>query len=229
MTLALLAFYRDRQPRKALAALDRALELDPKLARAWQSRGMVLSAIGDPEASLEAIRWARELDPVSPSAASDEVWFLYLAGRFEEAFAAAERASSYSPRNYLYEALIEEGRGRHGRSLELWLERCDQGGAPLPGAGQIHALAAAGRLPEAYRELVHQRLALAGPAEWATVLAIWQLQAGDADAAAQTLGASLSAHESWTWIWIPRMPVFSPLVERNDVRALLAHSGVGGT
>lgn len=229
VTLALLAFYRDRQPRKALAALDRALELDAELARAWQSRGMVLSAIGEPEASLEAIRRARELDPVSPSAAWDEVWFLYLAGRFDEASTAAARASSYSPRNYLYEALIEEGRGRRALALEIWLERCHQGGVELPAAGEIRAMARAGRLKEAYRELVHQRLALAGPHEWETVLAIWQLLAGDADAAARTLDADPAAHEGWTWIWLPRMPVFASLVERDDVRALLARSNVAGT
>lgn len=223
VSLALLAFYRDRQPRKALAALDRALKLDPNLARAWQAKGMVLSSIGEPEASLEAIQRARELDPVSPSAAWDEVWFLYLAGRFDAALESAERASGYSPRNYFYEALIEEGRGRPERAFDLWLERLEQGAVALPGAREMRALAAAGRLRDAYRELVRQRLALAGPREWETVLAIWQLLSGDADTAARTVAAA-HAGENWTWIWFAQMPIFTRLAERNDVRELLAQS-----
>lgn len=222
VTLALLAFYRDRQPGKALTALERALALDPKLARAWQSKGMVLSARGEHAASLEAIRVARELDPVSPSAAWDEVWFLYLAGRFDEAFGAAERAGSYSPRNFFYEALIEEGRGDHARALQLWLERSEQRAVTLAAPDQIRALSGAGRTSEAYRELLRQRRALTGASEWETVLAIWQLLAGDADAAAATLASTPSERENWTWIWLAEMPVFAPLVERDDVRALLA-------
>lgn len=203
VTQALLDFYRDLQPEKALASADAALGLDPEEALAWQTRAMALSALGRHDESLESIARARKLDPLSDSIGWDEVWFLYLAGEYESALEALERASRYSRWNYLYGALIEEGRGNRRGALESWIARFEQKGAALPDPD--------GAREGGYRELLRQFRDLPGYREYPGVVAVWELLAGDEVAARATLESMPPERENWMAIWLPEMPVFEPL------------------
>jgi transcriptional activator of cad operon len=149
VTQALLDFYRDEQPQKALRSIDEALRIDPRFAYAWQTRAMVLSALGKPRGSLDAIERAAQLDPASTSIEWDRVWFLYLARDYEQAYNAFRQTSEHSRPNYLYGALIEEARGRHQEAFWLWLSRLDQKQLSLSDRTYIEALANRGALPEA--------------------------------------------------------------------------------
>ena len=224
---ALLDFYRDRQPRQALASLGRALDREPRLALAWQTRAMVLSAIGAHTESLRAIERAAALDPLSPSVAWDRVWFLHLAGRQDDALFALEQASVHSPRNLFYEALIEEARGRKQRALEAWLDRFARRGVALADPAGIREV---GRrsMPEAYRVLLDQIDRAGAEAEITGVLlAVYRLLAGDTDGALTALEHMPPDH-LWMRAWLHELPVLQPLATHPRMRAVVAREGIAG-
>jgi len=55
VTQALLDFYRDHQPRNGLASVDAALAKDSEFAYTWQTRAMLLSALGKHDEALKSI------------------------------------------------------------------------------------------------------------------------------------------------------------------------------
>jgi adenylate cyclase len=79
----------------ALAALDRAIEINPNYAFAYAQRGIVLTYLNRPDAAIAAAERAIRLSPNDPS-----VFNFYLAlglahlaaGRYEEALPWADRA-----------------------------------------------------------------------------------------------------------------------------------------
>jgi len=211
VTQAILDFYRDDQAEKGLASVAAALERDARFAYAWQTRAMLLSALGRHEPGLEAIARARELDPASQSIRWDEVWFLYLAGEGERARQALDRESQRSPPNYLYGALIEQQRGNAPEALEMWLARLQSRGGMLPDASAIRASVAAGDLHGAYRELLQQVRQLPDYRESGVVLATWTLLAGDAVQAGAMLAGQRPERGNWLTFWKREMPVLAPL------------------
>lgn len=216
VTQALLDFFRDHQPRKALASIDIALAKDARFAYAWQTRAMLLSALGEHAQSLAAIERARELDPVSSSIGWDQVWFLYLAGESERALAAFDRESQSSQPVYLYGALIEQSRGNTRAAMKLWLQRLQVREAAIADPRAIETLAAAGPPAAAYRELLRQANALEGYEEGAVVLAIWEYFAGNAAAARAALAGTTPDRRSWLSLWVQEMPVFAPLLTNEN-------------
>ncbi len=69
----------------ALAALDRAIELDPELASARAARGHYLETHGEIEAAVAEFDAAAELDPSEPDFAHFAALALFNAGRIPEA------------------------------------------------------------------------------------------------------------------------------------------------
>lgn len=216
VTQALLDFFRDHQPRKALASIDFALAKDARFAYAWQTRAMLLSAVGEHAESLAAIERARELDPVSTSIGWDEVWFLYLAGESERALAAFDRESQSSQPVYLYGALIEQSRGNTRGAMKLWLQRLRVREAAIADPRAIESLAAEGSTAAAYRELLRQANAVEGYEEGTVVLAIWESFAGNSAAAREALASTTPDRRSWLSLWVQEMPVFAPLRANNN-------------
>lgn len=211
VTQALLDFFRDHQPRKALASVDVALSKDAQFAYAWQTRAMLMSAVGEHAKSLEAIARARELDPVSTSIGWDEVWFLYLAGESERALAAFDRESRNSEPVYLYGALIEQSRANTRAAMKFWLQRLRVREAAIADPRAIEVLATEGSTVDAYRELLRQANAVDGYQESTVVLAIWEYLAGNAAAARDALASTTPDRRSWLSLWVQEMPVFAPL------------------
>jgi len=211
VTQALLDFYRDAQPMKALASVDVALSRDPQFAYAWQTRAMLLSALGRHEESIEAIQRAREVDPASESIGWDEVWFLYLAGNAELAHEAFERQAEQTQPNNLYGAFIELARGNEAQALDFWLKRLEVRKAPIADPQAIRAKLDASGMRVAYAELLRQVRALPDYRESSVVLAAWELLAGDAVPARTLLSEARPVRENWLTFWIHQMPVFDPV------------------
>jgi adenylate cyclase len=95
--LGFAELFRHRHER-ALAALDRAVELNPNGADVHMMRGQVLNLLGRPEEGLAEIELAIRHNPHYPS------WYLqgicrayYLLGRYEEAIPLAERLVTAAP------------------------------------------------------------------------------------------------------------------------------------
>jgi len=84
----------------AVAALDRALALNPNAAHAWR-RGLIHTSRNQPEAAIEAIERPRRLSPFDPYTF---LYALYIAlahlaaRRFEQAIEWADRALHEQPR-----------------------------------------------------------------------------------------------------------------------------------
>jgi TolB-like protein/Flp pilus assembly protein TadD len=94
-------FYLAGEVAMAVAALDRALALNPNAAHAWLARGNIHALRNQPEAAIEATERARRLSPFDPYI------FLYdatiaaahlVARRFKQAIEWADRALPDQPR-----------------------------------------------------------------------------------------------------------------------------------
>jgi TolB-like protein/class 3 adenylate cyclase len=94
-------FFLAGETAMAVAALDRALALNPNLAGAWSARGSIHALRNEPEAAIEAIERARRLSPFDPYIFSNalNLAIAHLAARrFEQAIEWADRTLHYQPR-----------------------------------------------------------------------------------------------------------------------------------
>lgn len=81
----------------AAASVERALEHNPRLARAHHVRAMVLSAVGRHDEAAAAMRRALVSDPFSPELTSHQGWARFLARRYEEAIEHSRYALEIEP------------------------------------------------------------------------------------------------------------------------------------
>jgi len=95
-------FYLAGEAAMAVAALDRALALDPNAAHAWLARANIHALRSQPEAAIEALERARRLSPFDPLgfhyAVNTAIAHL-AARRFEQAIEWADRALHDQPRS----------------------------------------------------------------------------------------------------------------------------------
>ncbi|WP_037859380.1 tetratricopeptide repeat protein [Streptomyces sp. NRRL S-340] len=85
--------------RRALAAYDRAVELDPGLAWAHYGRAVTFALMDDHAAALPGLDRADELAPGTPYIIGMRGEILRVLGRFEEALEACDRAVELDPAN----------------------------------------------------------------------------------------------------------------------------------
>jgi tetratricopeptide (TPR) repeat protein len=92
--------YAQRQAREAVAALGRALEIDPRNANALNSLGFILCEERlDFPRGIQLCRRAVEVAPRSPAYHDSLGWALYRAGHLEEAKVTLRRALALAPGN----------------------------------------------------------------------------------------------------------------------------------
>ncbi len=77
---------------QAVASYDRAIELAPAYAKAWNNRGLSLEGVGDPEAAFASYMRAAELDPLLATAPNNIGALLWGSGDLESALPWFERA-----------------------------------------------------------------------------------------------------------------------------------------
>jgi DNA-binding winged helix-turn-helix (wHTH) protein/tetratricopeptide (TPR) repeat protein len=94
----------DRDPAGAEKSFERAIALNPNCAMAHARYTLFLAAMGRLNESLQKVRRAQELDPVSPDANASLANVLYLARNYDEAIRYCERALALEP-NFL-DALV---------------------------------------------------------------------------------------------------------------------------
>lgn len=91
-------FFKDVD--RALLLIDRALELDVNLAIAWQRSGWVRGYAGEPEAAIESLNKAIQLNPLDPRVflTQSAMGFAhFIAGRNQEAASWAAMALRVKP------------------------------------------------------------------------------------------------------------------------------------
>jgi tetratricopeptide (TPR) repeat protein/tRNA A-37 threonylcarbamoyl transferase component Bud32 len=97
VVLAAVALYYDWDWIEAENSLQRALELNPRLAAAHSLYGNYLISIGRPDEALRSIQRAQILEPRSVVYHFDKVWALLTARRYPEALIEGRRAISFDP------------------------------------------------------------------------------------------------------------------------------------
>jgi tetratricopeptide (TPR) repeat protein len=113
LTLLGVALLETRQPREALAPLQRAVERAPRFARARENLGQALLQTGQLDKAIEQLQEAAKLDPESESTRMKLGYALAAVGSGEEADAVFEEAFALAPdRRRLAEAgeHLREGR-----------------------------------------------------------------------------------------------------------------------
>ena len=92
-----VSFIQRRYP-QALAAAQRAADLDPSCARCYAMQAKILTYAGQPEKALGLIEQARHLDPVSTASYTATAGHAYrLLGQYEEALAALQKVVCTTP------------------------------------------------------------------------------------------------------------------------------------
>ena len=224
VTRAYLAFFRDRDAVLAMTEIDKATEAQPANAIAWQTKAMIASAAGEARLSLQAIDRAHDLDPLSAGIAWDKVWFLYVAGRQNEALAAAQDARRVAPPVHVYEALIHLARGDEAAAFESWLNRALARGLAQERGFEIRAIAnaegphagltaIAAEATQDYREVTLPHAALLAAL-------------GQNEAAVDLMLNNTPREKSWWWSWYNVMPGIDPLRNNPRLQSLPLTPGV---
>jgi TolB-like protein/Flp pilus assembly protein TadD/class 3 adenylate cyclase len=86
-------------PRASEKELDRAVELNPNLALAYDQYGWTFSEMGDFDKAIAAEKKALELDPLNTFLNTDLAFFLYWARRYEEATTQIRKTLELDPNN----------------------------------------------------------------------------------------------------------------------------------
>jgi TolB-like protein len=104
-----------------VAFIDRALALDPNLARAWYASGWVRVYRGEPEVAIEHQARAMRLSPLDPTLYHMQVGTALahmLAGRFDEATLWVERAFREEPKYHPAAIVMAASNALAGRMEE---------------------------------------------------------------------------------------------------------------
>ena len=115
------------------ALTERALKLNPNYAWGWFFSGFVKAVSGEPELAIERCSRALKLSPQDPLSYSMEVSIAtahFMAGRYAEALAQAEKASRMQPHRFSTLSLIAAcsahlGQQEKGRSAAVRLHELE--------------------------------------------------------------------------------------------------------
>jgi tetratricopeptide (TPR) repeat protein len=97
-----LAYHVSGKPDEEIAALERAVQLDPSRAVAHGWLGIVLALRGRPQQAIASLDLALRLSPQDPAKGMFLVgiaWAHFGAERYEQAVDWAQRAVAHDPRN----------------------------------------------------------------------------------------------------------------------------------
>ncbi len=95
-----ILFLSQNQNNEALAAFDRALQLENRLAPAYYHKGQALDRLGRPAESVTAYKTSLEIDPKFTPALFDMGAAYYNNGDYNNAAIAYESAVEVGPKNY---------------------------------------------------------------------------------------------------------------------------------
>ena len=93
-----MSFLLEGKTSEAMACFDRALEKEPGLAVAWDSKGVVLNRFARHHEAIECFDRAIEIDPTLASSWLGKGRALVKLGRKEEAINCFRRAVDIEPR-----------------------------------------------------------------------------------------------------------------------------------
>jgi len=129
-----------------------AIRLAPNNAEAHYSYGNALVALGRAEESLNELRIAQQLDPLSMTIASNTGWALYIAGKLDEAEAQIRQVLTRDPsyaRAYQVLGEIQLERGKYDQAITSFQKARQLAGDTLTDMALGHVYGISGRSAEA--------------------------------------------------------------------------------
>jgi TolB-like protein/Tfp pilus assembly protein PilF len=162
-SLASVRFNYDWDWASAASGFQRAIELNPSYATAYQRYSLYLIAMGRAQESVEQINLARQLDPLSLSINFSLGWRLYMARHYEQAIQQLRNTLEMDP-NFALARLVlgetfEQQRDYSQAISQLQKATANSPNSPLMLAGLGHAYGVAKRAGEA-RVLLNQLMEL---------------------------------------------------------------------
>jgi TolB-like protein/DNA-binding winged helix-turn-helix (wHTH) protein/Tfp pilus assembly protein PilF len=156
-SLATAKFNYDWDWAGAAEGFNRAIQLDPKYPTAYQRYSLYSIAMGRFDDSLEQIKKARDLDPLSISINSSLGWRLYLARQYDRSIAQLRDTLEMDP-SYEWAHLILGQAYEEKRAFDLALPELHKAvelshNSPLMVSALAHAYAASGNSVEAQKLL----------------------------------------------------------------------------
>ena len=152
-SLASVRFNYDWDWPAAASGFQRAIELNPSYATAYQRYSLYLIAMGQARESLEQINVARRLDPLSLSINFSYGWRLYMARQYDQAAQQLRNTLEMDPNFALAHLVLGqtyEQKGDDGQAIaELQKAVASSSNMPLMVAGLGHAYAVAKGTSEA--------------------------------------------------------------------------------
>jgi tetratricopeptide (TPR) repeat protein len=156
-SLATAKFNYDWDWAGAAQGFQRAIQMDPRYATAYQRYSLYSIAMGRFDESLEQIKRARELDPLSISINSSLGWRLYLARQYDRSIAqlrdTLELDPSYEWPHFILGQAYEQRREFNLARAELQQAVELSHNSPLMISALAHADALSGNQEEALRLL----------------------------------------------------------------------------
>ena len=156
-SLATAKFNYDWDWAGASQGFQRAIQMDPRYATAYQRYSLYSIAMGRFDESLEQIKKARELDPLSISINSSLGWRLYLARQYDRSIAqlrdTLELDPSYEWAHFILGQAYEQKREFNLARAELQKAVELSHNSPLMISALAHADALSGNQEEAQRLL----------------------------------------------------------------------------
>jgi TolB-like protein/DNA-binding winged helix-turn-helix (wHTH) protein/Tfp pilus assembly protein PilF len=218
-SLATAKFNYDWDWSGASAGFERAIQLDPKYATAFQRYSLYLIAMGRFEDSFEQIKRARDLDPLSISINSSFGWRLYLARQYDRSIAQLRDTLDMDP-SYEWAHLILGQAYEQKSEYNLALGELQKAvelshNSPLMVSALAHAYAISGNQDEAQKLLA--RLINQSHRQYVSpyYIAIVYLGLGKNDLAMNWLEKALADHSNGL-VFAKVEPELDPL--RSDPR-----------
>lgn len=106
LAMARVKMLFDWDTKSARAEFARALELDPKCAAAHAGYASLLCSLSETERSLEHVRTAQSIEPLSLRIGVEYAWILYASRDFEEAVRQCWKVLALEPRVWLAQLVL---------------------------------------------------------------------------------------------------------------------------
>ncbi len=202
-------------------AFQRAVELNPNYASAYNSRQAYQIALGRTEEAVAAARRSEELEPLSPILGAVAGRSLYHAGRYDDALEHLRKvleidANFYATR--LYIGWVYEEKGRMAEAVAEF-EKCIDlsGGDPASRGALGHALGVWGQRDRARRVLEELKQDSKRRYVAPYYLAAIHISLGERDQAFEWLEKAYEDHSPWL-MWLKMDPRFKSI--KGDPRYL---------
>jgi TolB-like protein/Flp pilus assembly protein TadD len=221
-SLAAVRWWYDWDWSGAEEAYQRAVELNPNYANAHDGYAMLLSARGRPDAAVDQISKATDLDPLSLIIAVHAGWPHYFAREYDAAIRCFDKALELDP-NFIpahgWRGMALGQQSRFGEALEGFRRALDVERIPILLAMVGHTYAISGNRAEAERVLTELQFEASYVSPYD--IAVIHAGLGDHASAIRALKEALDDRSAWM-VFLPRDPRLDVLRGEESFREIAA-------